>query len=153
MAKSIALFAFAALAAPALAADSPAPSSPFYGRWTVDDSKAAYTVRGRLYKTLDIAPCGHDFCGVSVSDKGQCGPGLFRFLAKHADGSSELQGHALWGGARKNIVIDFNPADKPEAATLTIYIGDGYDFGERSDNMPKYNASYARKGRALCMAR
>jgi hypothetical protein len=48
----------------AVAAD---PRSPYYGRWTVGGAKEVFSARGKLYKTIDIAPCGRDFCGVSVA--------------------------------------------------------------------------------------
>ena len=62
-----------ALAGPALtdqaaAAGASSAKSPYYGRWTVDEEKPVFTARGRLYKTIDVAPCGKDFCGVSVND-------------------------------------------------------------------------------------
>jgi hypothetical protein len=73
------------LAAPAA---GEAAGSPFWGRWKVtsDGEAPVFSSRGRDYKTIDIAPCGKDFCGVSVKDNGQCGPVLFRFLMKRAQG-------------------------------------------------------------------
>lgn len=134
----------------------PAAKSPYYGRWTVNENRPAFTARGRLYKTIDIAPCGNDFCGVSVADSGACGAVLFRFLASHADGKSVLHGHARWGKTRKNVQIqtwELDPADWPGGRELDLYIGDGYDFGERSDNMPKFHGEYKRIGAARCKAR
>ncbi len=128
---------------PALAA----VPSPYYGRWTVNEAKPVFTTKGRMYKTIDIAPCGKDFCGVSVGDKGECGPVLFRFLMKHAD-AEELQGHAKWGTATKNVVIYAR-----NVPPLELYLGDGYDFGDRSGNMPKFHGEYKRIGNARCLAR
>jgi uncharacterized protein (DUF2147 family) len=53
-------------ALPATAA-GPAASSPYYGRWSVNEDKPRFSTRGLAYKTIDIAPCGNDFCGVSVN--------------------------------------------------------------------------------------
>ena len=147
-ALSIGLFA----GVPALAAGT----SPYYGRWTVNEDKPVWTAKGRMYRTIDIAPCGRDFCGVSVGDKGQCGPVLFRFLAKHADGESELHGHAKWGAATKNVQIstwEQDAKDWPGGRQIDLYVGDGHDFGERSENMPKFHGEYKRIGNARCLAR
>jgi hypothetical protein len=133
-----------------LAAAASAKPSPYFGRWTVDEDRPVFTVRGRAYKTIDVAMCGKDFCGVSVDAKGQCGATLFRFLGKrlYAD---RLQGHGKWGDAKKNVVIYNN--DNPEtpiADGFGLYLGDGYNFGDRSDNMPKFHALYRRLGGAKC---
>lgn len=145
---SIGLAALGGLAAPASAA---APASPYWGRWNVADAKPVFTARGREYKAIDIAPCGKDFCGVSVADNGQCGPVLFRFLMKRANAEDSLRGHGKWGQARKNVLIwMYNSDDPKEPSYLELYLGDGYDFGERSDNMPKFHATYHRSGAARC---
>ena len=147
-ALSIGLFA----AIPAAAA----PTSPYYGRWTVNEDKPVFTAKGRMFRTIDIAPCGRDFCGVSVGEKGQCGPVLFRFLARHADGTSELRGHAKWGTQTKNVQIgtwEVDPKDWPGGREIDLYVGDGHDFGDRSDNMPKFHGEYRRIGAARCTAK
>lgn len=148
-ALSIGIAALAGVAAGAIVAQP----SPYFGRWTVSDPSQRFSVKGKPYKTIDIAPCGKDFCGVSVGDKGQCGPVLFRFLTKHAR-DSILHGHAPWGSVKKNIQIESwqNP-DDPKDRGMEIYVGDGYDFGGRSDSMPKFNATYKRLGEARCKAR
>jgi hypothetical protein len=141
----------AGIGAAALAA--PAATSIHYGRWTIHEDNPTFTARGRLYKTIDIAPCGNDFCGVSVNDAGSCGPVLFRFFARNAN-ANWLQGHALWGKARKNIQIENAEAeDWPGKRWVEIYIGDGYDFGGRSESMPKFHGEYKRIGEARCKAR
>ena len=151
-ALSIALvgtFGAAALAAPNA-------TSPYYGRWTVNENQPVFTAKGRTYQTIDIAPCGNDFCGVSVGDKGQCGAVLFRFLAKHADGKSALHGRAKWGSASKNVQIEtwaLAASEWPGGRELDLYVGDGHDFGDRSDNMPKFHGEYKRIGAAKCKAR
>ena len=137
---------------PALAAGT----SPYYGRWTVNEDKPVWTAKGRMYRTIDIAPCGRDFCGVSVGDKGQCGPVLFRFLAKHAGGGDALHGRAKWGNATKNVQIgtwELDPKDWPGGREIDLYVGDGHDFGDRSANMPKFHGEYKRIGNARCLAR
>lgn len=150
-AMSIAAFAVAGAFAP-LAAATP---SPYYGRWVTDEPNRAFTARGREYRSIDIAPCGRDFCGVSVGDKGTCGPVLFRFLTKHADGEDQpLRGHGKWGKDTKNVVIyhyENDPADGGKQ--IELYLGKGYDFGGRSDSMPSFHSVYLPKGKAACTAR
>ena len=130
-------------------------SSDWYGRWTVSEDRPLFTARGQLYKTIDIAPCGNDFCGVSVNDAGRCGAVLFRFFGRRAGTPETLQGHGRWGEGRKNVVI--YPAlseDLPAAERgFELYVGDGYDFGGRSENMPKFHANYARRAAARCTTR
>jgi hypothetical protein len=140
-----ALAAFGALALPSAAQ---AAVSPYYGRWTVSDDNPVFSARGRPYRTVDVAPCGKDFCGVSVGDNGQCGATLFRFLTRHAAGEDDLRGHGRWGNAKKNLLI--YTYENEGARTLELYLGDGYDFGERSDNMPKFHANYRRASEATC---
>jgi len=145
--------AMMALAGPALAGDAPVASFLYDGRWTVSDDRPVFTARGRLYKTIDVAPCGDDFCGVSVDDKGACGTVLFRFLGRHA-GTNLLHGHGKWGEEQKNIVIYGSSGDEPGAASqFALWLGDGHNFGDRSGNMPKFRANYRRLGSAQCQAR
>ena len=149
---SIAALSIGLAALPAAAADT----SPYFGRWTVNEAGAVFTAKGRMYKTIDIASCGKDFCGVSVSESGTCGPVLFRFLMKHANGESELRGHAKWGSQIKNVQIatwELDPKDWPGGREVDLYVGDGFDFGDRSDNMPKFHGEYKRIGSARCSAR
>ena len=142
-------------AAPAAAAGGAAPAtSPYYGRWTVSEERPVFSSRGREYKTIDVAPCGRDFCGVSVADNGACGPTLFRFLSKRASGEGELRGHGKWGAAKKNVLIyTYSDDTVPGGNGLQVYLGDGYDFGERSENMPKFEATYRPVGQSRCRAR
>jgi hypothetical protein len=130
------------------------PTGPYFGRWTVSDDRPVFTARGKLYKGFDVAPCGRDFCGVSVDDRGNCGATLFRFLSTHARGEDMLKGHGRWGTGTKNIVV-YTIADESFVGgrNLEIYLGDGYDFGDRSENMPKFHANYKRLGDAKCVAR
>ncbi|MEQ1542775.1 MAG: hypothetical protein ABL926_11025 [Novosphingobium sp.] len=145
-----------AAATTASAASAPA-SSRFYGRWAVADERPVFTARGREYKTIDIAPCGKDFCGVSVSDNGRCGAVLFRFLGHRArdEDAQDLRGHGKWGSARKNVLIyAFDDGESPTPKRqIGLYLGEGYDFGERGGSMPKYHADYAHTGAAKCTAR
>jgi hypothetical protein len=145
------------IALAALAVASPATAStnsPYWGRWKVSDISGPFSSRGREYKTIDIAPCGKDFCGVSVSDAGKCGPTLFRFLMKRADGEQDLRGHGKWGSARKNVLIWlYDGEDGKPKQNMQLYLGEGYDFGERSENMPKFDSTYRKSGVARCTAR
>lgn len=129
---------------------APGATSPYYGRWAVSEDRPVFTSRGRLYKTIDVGPCGRDFCGVSVADNGTCGAVLFRFLGRHAR-EEELHGHGKWGDAQKNVVIYGNSGETGK--NFDLYLGDGHDFGERSGNMPKFHATYRRTGGARCAAR
>ncbi|MEQ1497354.1 MAG: hypothetical protein ABL914_01735 [Novosphingobium sp.] len=132
----------------------PAPKlSPYFGRWTISDANERFSAKGRPYKTIDIAPCGKDFCGVSVGDKGQCGPVLFRFLTKNAF-ASMLQGHGKWGSGKKNIQIEnWENPEAPGGREMELYLGDGHDFGGRSESMPKFHGQYNRAGAVRCKAR
>ncbi len=152
---ALAVVAIATPSQPAAAGTSASASgSPFWGRWKVADKDSVFSTRGREYKTIDIAPCGKDFCGVSVKDNGQCGPVLFRFLMKRAHGEEELRGHGKWGTGKQNVLIWlFDGDDTNSHQRMQLYLGQGYDFGERSDNMPKFDAVYRHTGAAVCKAR
>ena len=67
---AVALAGAAHLAAgsPSAASGAASGTSPYFGRWAVSEDRPVFTARGRLYKTIDVAPCGRDFCGVSVDD-------------------------------------------------------------------------------------
>lgn len=151
---SISLLGAGTLALASHAGQAAAPSgSPYYGRWQVEDAQARFSARGRPYKTIDIAPCGRDFCGVSVDDRGTCGATLFRFLTKHGDGNSRLQGHGAWGTLKKNVTIDYYQTDAAPGKGLELNLGNGWDFGERGGSMPMFNAAYTPRGDAQCRAR
>lgn len=139
------------LALPAAAV--PAAPSPYFGRWTIAETNPTLTTRGREYKTIDIARCGKDFCGVSVGAGGNCGPTLFRFLMKNAVGENDLRGHGKWGNGRKNVVIWLYSEEENGPKLMELYLGDGYDFGERSGSMPKFHSTYKRAGAARCTTR
>ncbi|WP_337828936.1 hypothetical protein [Pseudonocardia sp. TMWB2A] len=143
--------ALMALVGSDIALANPSSTSVHYGRWTVDDPGARFSARGRDYKTIDIAPCGKDFCGVSVNDQGRCGPVLFRFLAKNRN-ADNLKGHGRWGNAKKKLGINtYRLITNDRAFHLTL--GDGYEYVERSGNMPTYESGYRRTGAARCTAR
>lgn len=137
--------------------DAETGPSPYPGRWTVvvnDDPDAEpepVSERGLVYKTFDMAPCGKDLCAVSVSDAGTCGPTLFKISAKKAANFDYLEGRAMWGKKKKNLVIYMARGDTPDQNSFDLYIGDGHDFGERSDNIPKYYAYYTPAGAARCV--
>ena len=130
-----------------------AAQNVYLGRWTVADEKPVFSSRGIYYKTFDIAPCGKDYCGVSVGKNGACGPVLFRFLAKNVVGENGLNGHGRWGNQTKNVEIYATRDDSDGSRYLSLNLGDGHDFGERSGNMPKYSAGYSPQGAAHCVAR
>lgn len=139
-----------AVAAQRTAAD---PRSPYFGRWTVSGEKERFSSRGQAYRTIDIAPCGRDFCGVSVAANGTCGPTLFRFLARNQR-AEMLRGHGVWGAQKKNVTLEaYTNEDLPGGRVIDLNLGDGYDFGERSDNIPKFTANYRPVGAARCTAR
>lgn len=129
--------------------------SPYPGRWTVQTfegpDEAPVSERGLVYKTFDMAPCGKDFCAVSVGANGTCGATLFKISAKKAANFDMLSGRAIWGKKKKNFVIYMVRGDTPAESSFDMYIGDGHDFGERSDNIPKYYAYYVPAGAARCV--
>jgi len=151
----IACLSILALAATALPA-GPAFAGPnvYEGRWTVSDEKPVFSAKGLYYKTFDIAPCGKDFCGVSVDANGKCGPVLFRFLSKSIKAEQGLNGHGRWGNQKKNVEI-YAYWDKQSQGGrwMSFNLGDGHDFGERSGNMPKYTAGYSPVGAAHCVVK
>ncbi|MEP6826698.1 MAG: hypothetical protein ABJA10_01345 [Aestuariivirga sp.] len=131
-----------------------AETSHYFGRWTVSDDKPVFTKRGILYKTIDVAPCGADFCGVSVSDKGDCGATLFRFLTEHAD-NDMLEGHGRWGDQKLKLQIEFlDPkTQNPPTTTPGILLGLGdnnFDFEGREGSLAKFQANYKLDGDAKC---
>ena len=140
-----------ALAAISAANVARAADSPYFGRWSVSEDNQKFSAKGKTYKTFDIAPCGKDFCGVSVSDDGKCGPTLFRFLMAHAKAAS-LTGHGLWGDSKKNVEISNTQIGDTKEWDMTLDLGDGHDFGSREGSEPIYDAQYSRKGDATCMA-
>lgn len=132
---------------------APDPRSPYFGRWTVSGEKDVFSSRGIAYKTIDIAPCGRDFCGVSVAANGSCGPTLFRFFSRNQR-EEYLRGHGVWGKQRKDITLEnYVNEEAPGGRSIELNLGDGHDFGERSDNIPKFNASYRPAGAVRCTAR
>ncbi|MBG1230911.1 hypothetical protein [Aestuariivirga litoralis] len=122
-----------------------------FGRWTVSDEKPAFSAKGKLYKTIDVAPCSADFCGVSVSDKGACGPTLFRFFTAHAK-DEELTGHGMWGSAKKKLMIYMSTVDdKPQ---MLLGVGaDDFNFEARDGSMASFQANYKTTGSASCTAK
>jgi hypothetical protein len=126
-----------------------AATDQYYGRWTVSDDKPAYSSKGMLYKTIDVAPCGNDFCGVSVADDNSCGEVLFRFLTTHAD-DEELTGKAKWGKAKKKLQLGYA---KPENETPYLYLAlgsDDMDLSGREGSIPTFQADYKQAGEVAC---
>ncbi len=128
-----------------------ATTEQYYGRWTVSDDKPAYSSKGKLYKTIDVAPCGSDFCGVSVADDNSCGKTLFRFFTTHA-ADEELTGHGLWGATKKKLQMGYA---KPDNETPYVYMAigsDEMDITGREGSIPTFQANYKNLGAATCMA-
>lgn len=126
-----------------------AATDQYYGRWTVNDAAPVYSSKGILYKTIDLAPCGNDFCGVSVGEDNSCGQELFRFLTTHAD-DEELVGHGKWGKAKKKLEMGYA---RPEGDAPYIYLALGsadMDLSGREGSIPTFQASYQRAGEAAC---
>ncbi|NBC37146.1 hypothetical protein GTZ99_11310 [Novosphingobium sp. FSY-8] len=132
----------------------PGAASPLFGRWTIKEPKARYTPRAAEYRVIDIAPCGKDFCGVSVGPKGTCGPTLFRFLWKRTQ-EDWLTGHGRWGdGPKMNLGLSLSEGERPDRPEIYLGLGDKrYQMDSRSSSMPKFDASYVRNGKASCAAR
>jgi hypothetical protein len=133
-----------------------AETSQFFGRWTVSDDKPVFSQKGALYKTIDVAPCGADFCGVSVTETGTCGATLFRFLAEHANNPT-LDGHGLWGDTKLKLQIEFidpkNQQPPAKGPGMLLGLGDNnFDFEGRESSMPKFQANYKPDGEAKCKA-
>jgi hypothetical protein len=126
-----------------------ADTSHFYGRWTVSDDKPAFSKKGMLYKTIDVSPCGNDFCGVSVSEDKTCGQTLFRFFTTHAK-DEELSGHGVWGSIKKKLMMGYAT---PQDAKAYLYLGvgeDDMDFSEREGSVPTFQANYKLAGEVAC---
>jgi hypothetical protein len=118
-----------------------------FGRWTVDDPTDKFSPNGKLYRIVDIAPCGKDLCGVSV-DGGNCGATLFRFFSTH-DQNDTLVGHGKWGADQLKLFV-FASSDQP-SMTLSMG-GPKFDPESRSGSVPTFTADYHRIGDAQCKA-
>ena len=143
------LFSALALATLGGAAVAQAETSHFFGRWTVSDDKPAFSAKGLPYKTVDIAACGADFCGVSVDDKGTCGATLFRFLTIHAN-NEDLTGHGLWGDLKKKLQLIYLTPDGQKTGLMIGLGADDFDFTGREGSMPIFQANYQSAGEAKC---
>ena len=125
-----------------------AATEQYYGRWTVSDEEPAYSSKGIRYKTIDVAPCGEDFCGVSVGEDNSCGEVLFRFLTTHA-ADELLVGHGRWGNAKKKLEMYYG--DDSEAPYMFVALGsDDMDLSGREGSIPTFQASYERQGEVAC---
>ncbi len=126
-----------------------AAESHYFGRWTVSDDKPAFSTKGKLYKTFDVAMCGKDFCGISVNDKGACGETLFRFLTIH-ENNDEITGHGRWGTVKKKLTIGIA---KPDGEPSYLFLGlgdDDMDITGREGSIPTFEANYKSAGEAQC---
>lgn len=127
-----------------------AATDQYYGRWTVNDDKPAYSSKGILYKTIDVAPCGNDFCGVSVADDNACGEVLFRFLTTHA-ADEDLVGHGKWGKYKKTLQLGY-AADSKKPHMYLALGSDDMDLSGREGSIPTFQAEYRRLGEVACTA-
>ena len=128
-----------------------AATDQYYGRWTVSDEKPAYSSKGILYKTIDVAPCGENICGVSVADDNSCGAVLFRFLTTHAD-DEELVGQGKWGKAKKKLQLGYATLEN-ETPHMYLALGsDDMDLSGREGSIPTFQADYERHGDVACTA-
>jgi hypothetical protein len=153
-ASLVALAALAAFGAPVEAGAPVSVKPPPYGRWTVDEARPIFTARGRLYKTVDIAPCGRRFCGVSVGDDGKCGALLFRLSMPAADWSDGLYGRSKWGNGQQDFgIYDGTEVQSKHFTRIELSVGNEIDFNSRSGSMPKFQAAYRRLGAARCVAK
>lgn len=126
-----------------------AATEQYYGRWTVSDEKPAYSSKGILYQTIDIAPCGNDFCGISVADDKSCGEVLFRFLTSHADDEA-LYGHGKWGKRQKKLELGYSTAEE-DAPYMYVALGsEDMDLSGREGSIPTFEAGYKRVGEVAC---
>jgi hypothetical protein len=124
----------------------------YFGRWTVSDDKPEFSSKGVIYKNVDIAPCGADFCGVSVDDKNHCGETLFRFFTAHAK-DDELIGHGVWGKIKKKLQINYaTPQDEKPFVTLGLG-DDDMDVTGREGSIPTFQANYKNIGAVSCVAK
>jgi hypothetical protein len=48
------------------------------------------------------------------------------------------------------VIYSYDDLDTPAADIFELYLGDGYNFGDRSENIPKFHALYRRLGGAKC---
>ena len=125
-----------------------AATEQYYGRWTVSDEEPAYSSKGIRYKTIDVAPCGEDFCGISVGEDNSCGEVLFRFLTTHP-ADELLVGHGRWGNAKKKLEMYYG--DDSEAPYMFVALGsDDMDLSGREGSIPTFQASYERQGEVAC---
>jgi hypothetical protein len=128
-----------------------AATDQYYGRWTVSDKKPAYSSKGIVYKTIDVAPCGNYLCGVSVADDNACGEVLFRFPAADTT-DEELVGQGKWGKAKKKLELGYATIEN-ETPSLYLALGSGdMDVTGREGSIPTFQAGYKRHGEVACTA-
>ena len=128
-----------------------AATDQYYGRWTVSDDKPAYSSKGILYKTIDVAPCGNDFCGVSVGDDNSCGQVLFRFFTTHAD-DEDLFGHGAWGKTKKKLQLGYAMSETDTPYLYLALGADDMDMSGREGSIPTFQANYEHVGDVACTA-
>ena len=140
------------LALAATAVPAQAKTDQYYGRWTVSDDKPAFSAKGKFYRTIDIAPCGNDFCGVTVEASNTCGPTLFRFLTTHAI-EEELTGHGRWGDTKKKLQLGYVRSPDIHPYVYLALGADDMDVSGREGSVPTFEANYKNLGEATCFAK
>ncbi len=140
-----------AAAAPALAALS-VPS--LGGRWQGPNyrmaAKSPECNNGACELTLDIVPCGKDWCGIEVGRDDKCGTTALK-LAVAGDGD-QLQGTLSLAAGTEPYVIRAHivTGDGPDAAPRLSLTGDtGGEFRIYRRSFP-FHATLARIGDAVC---
>ncbi len=138
------------------AKDKPNTVHDYYGRWTIDEKSVASSVREKLYQTIDVAPCGSDFCGISVDTTGTCGVTLFRIrYTPPNDGfkGDKLNGSGVWGDKMKYIEVSVYNLPKPKKGrAFWIALGGKHNIASRVD-MPTFIGEYSLIGEAKCMVK
>ena len=144
------VFTLALLVAMALgqnAAEAATPKSVFFGRWETLEPHDKYSANGKLYRMIDVVPCGKDMCGISV-DGGVCGVTLFRVPVPPNEAG--FGGDGRWGRGTLGLVAQVMGGSPKDF--LNISLGDKTaNLGSRN-SMPTYSADYHMTGKAVCVA-
>lgn len=128
-----------------------AATDQYYGRWTLSDEKPVYSSKGISYKTIDIAPCGKDFCGVSVGEDSACGTTLFR-LPTTPSTDEVFAGHGKWGKVEKTLQLNFAMMEDDQPYLYVALGSDDMDITGREGSIPTFDAEYRLEGEAACTA-
>ena len=152
---SLAVVCVLAWAAPALAGlESPALG----GRWQGPNYRMAALSpdceNGACELTLDIVPCGKDWCGIEVGRNDTCGATALKLAvnAKAEGEGPELEGSLTLADGTEPYVIRayLAEAEGPEGKPMLHMTGDtGGEFRMYRRSFP-FHATLARLGDAVC---